>query len=409
LDRSLDKAAQGERQVVFITGEAGVGKTALVDDFQCRAAASLLGLRIARGQSVEGFGGKEPYYPVLEALGGMCRLMPEEVVRALAAQAPTWLVQFPALVTPEHREMLQREILGVTRDRMLREISEALETITSHNPLLLVLEDLQWADASTVDLISVLARRRSRARLMVIGTYRPVDLVLCEHPLRALKQDLLVHHLCRRIALEPLRESDVGDYLAEESGGAALPAGLSGWLYRRSEGNPLFMVALLEDMIQRGFILREEEQWIFNLPGEEIDLDVPETLHQMIAAQIERLSFEEQRVLEAASLESLGHPRFAVTSRAAAVDMEPGVFEAMCETLSRRYHILRPAGSQELSDGSESACYEFVHTLYRNVCYQRIPPRLRATLYWRIGEEARVGQPRGSALIATKPRLRLGR
>ena len=234
LDRGLDKAVRAERQIAFITGEAGVGKTALVDDFQRRAAANIPSLRIARGQCVEGFGGKEPYYPVLEALGGLCRLLGEEVVQALAAQAPTWLVQFPALMTREYREMLQREILGVTRDRMLREISEALETITSNEPLLLVLEDLQWADASTVDFISVLARRRTPARLMVIGTYRPVDLILCEHPLRVLQQDLLVHHLSRKIALESFREADVGDYLANESEGAALPLGLAGWLHRRS-------------------------------------------------------------------------------------------------------------------------------------------------------------------------------
>lgn len=95
LDRGLDKAVRAERQIAFITGEAGVGKTALVDDFQRRAAANIPSLRIARGQCVEGFGGKEPYYPVLEALGGLCRLLGEEVVQALAAQAPTWLVQFP--------------------------------------------------------------------------------------------------------------------------------------------------------------------------------------------------------------------------------------------------------------------------------------------------------------------------
>ena len=168
-------------------------------------------------------------------------------------------------------------------------------------------------------------------------------------------------------------------------------------------GNPLFIVALLEDMTQRGWISREKGQWKFNLPSEEADSQVPETLHQMIAAQIDRLSSEEQRVLEVASLERLGHPRFAVVPRAAALDMDPGAFETLCETLSRRHRILRPGGSQELSDGTVSACYEFVHTLYRNVCYQRIPGWLRAKLYWRIEErEAHLERPRRSALVATK-------
>ena len=128
----LGKALRGERQIVFITGEPGIGKTALADAFQRQAAVEAPGLRIARGQCVEGYGGKEAYYPMLEALGQLCRgTGGDSVVQILAAQAPTWLVQFPALVKPEQREMLQREILGSTRERMLREIGDALETISS--------------------------------------------------------------------------------------------------------------------------------------------------------------------------------------------------------------------------------------------------------------------------------------
>jgi len=168
-----------------------IGKTTLVDAFEHQAAADTPGLRIARGQCVEGYGGKEPYYPMLEALGQLCHgSAADSVVQVLAAQAPTWLVQFPALVKREQREKLQREIVGATRERMLREIADALETITAESPLLLVFEDLHWADSSTVDLISVLARRRPPARLMLVGTYRLVDLILSEHPLKAVKQDL---------------------------------------------------------------------------------------------------------------------------------------------------------------------------------------------------------------------------
>ena len=128
------------------------------------------------------------------------------MIRALAEQAPTWLVQFPALVKREHREMLQQEILGATRQRMLREIGDALNTIASGSPLLLVLEDLQWADPFTVDLISAVARSRTPAKLMFVGTYRQPDVTSSDHPLKALKPDLLIHHLCREIVLEPVGE-----------------------------------------------------------------------------------------------------------------------------------------------------------------------------------------------------------
>jgi len=206
LRNCLERSLQDHRAIVFVTGEAGIGKTALADEFLRRAAVDFRGVRMARGQCVEGFGSKEAYYPMLEALGRLCADSGgDTVVQTLAARAPTWLVQFPALVKREQRETLQREIVGATRERMLREIGEALETIASDRPLLLVLEDLHWADPSTVDLISALARRRAPAKLMLIGTYRPVEVTLAENPLKVVKQDLLVHQLCREIALEPLR------------------------------------------------------------------------------------------------------------------------------------------------------------------------------------------------------------
>jgi DNA-binding winged helix-turn-helix (wHTH) protein len=160
----LGRAREGQRQIVFVTGEAGLGKTSVVDEFQYRAAANTA-VRGVRGQCIEGYGGMEAYYPVLEAMGKLCRQPgAASIVEVLASQAPTWLVQFPALVTRRHREALRRELLGATRERMLREIGEALETISAAAPLLLILEDLQWVDPSTVDLISALARGREMAR-----------------------------------------------------------------------------------------------------------------------------------------------------------------------------------------------------------------------------------------------------
>ena len=129
-----------------------------MDEFQ-HQARQLPGVVIARGQCIEGYGGKEAYYPMLEALRELCRGPAAQlVIEALSVSAPTWLVQFPSLVRREQRDMLQREILGATRERMLREISEALESITAQITLVLVFEDLHWADDATVDLISACAR-----------------------------------------------------------------------------------------------------------------------------------------------------------------------------------------------------------------------------------------------------------
>ncbi|HUC78381.1 MAG TPA: winged helix-turn-helix domain-containing protein, partial [Vicinamibacterales bacterium] len=140
LDGYLSRALDSRRQVVFVVGEAGIGKTSLMDVFQ-RTASGVPALRVARGQSVEGFGGKEPYYPVLEALGKLARgPAGAHVVNTLQTHAPTWMVQFPALVRRDQKAALQREILGATRERMVREFCEALEVMTAASAIVLILE-----------------------------------------------------------------------------------------------------------------------------------------------------------------------------------------------------------------------------------------------------------------------------
>jgi predicted ATPase len=97
---------------------------------------------------------------------------------------------------------------------MLREMSEALEALTANVPLVLILEDLHWSDYSTLDLISYLARRRQAAQLMLIGTYRPVELILSGHPLNAVKRELLAKQQCEELPLECLNEEAVARYLS---------------------------------------------------------------------------------------------------------------------------------------------------------------------------------------------------
>lgn len=387
----LQQATGGERQIVFITGEAGIGKTALADEFRRQSACTDHSLRTATGQCVEGYGGKEPYYTMLDALGRLCAgPQGESIVRILAAQAPTWLAQLPALLKDEHRELLQREILGTTRERMVREICEALETITAECPLLLVFEDLQWVDPSTVDLLSALARRQVPAKLMVIATCHPLDLETREHPLKGLAQDLLVRRLCREFALAPLTEAEVEEYLIARSCGSSLPRGLSALLHRHSEGNPLFMVAALDHMIKRALISQENGTWQLEVPLAQIELAVPDDLRRMIEVQLKRLSERKQRVLELASIAGAS---FSPTVINAAADLDAQTCEEVCEDLCRRHAILRWTGERHFPDGSTSERYEFVHALYRQVLYDRLQPSRRARLHRRIGERLQALHP----------------
>jgi DNA-binding winged helix-turn-helix (wHTH) protein/tetratricopeptide (TPR) repeat protein len=382
LEASLDKALRGERQVIFVTGEAGIGKTTLVDVFHQRAVRRE-NIRIARGQCVEGFGGREAYYPMLEALGQLTRDAEGiPIVHILATQAPTWLIQLPSLVKTDQREAMHREILGATRDRMVREICEALESLSVENPLILVFEDLHWADPSTLDLISAVARRREAAKLMLLCTYRPVDVLLSQSPLKRLKQDLRVHELCREIELEGLEEYEVAQYLAVEFAGT-LPSDLTKLIHRHSGGNALFMVALVQDMVKKGLILEHNGGPRLAVPLAEIDPGVPETLQDMLEAQIDLLSLPEQSVLKSASVAG---ERFSVWSITTTLNFTPDQIEDTCESLAERQHFIKSAGIEELSNGSVSAHYEFRHSLYRQVFYRRLSDLTRSRLHRRIGE-----------------------
>src|SRR5262249_5780767 len=161
--------------VVFLTGEAGIGKTTLLDAF-LRDVSPEGTVRICSGQCLEQYGMSEAYFPVLEAMRQLCRDQ-AEVIGVLRAHAPMWLLQMPSLVTPADRESLAREAAGATRERMLREMGDALEALAADMPLILTLEDLHWSDYSTLDLISYLARQRRPGGVMVIGTYRPAELI----------------------------------------------------------------------------------------------------------------------------------------------------------------------------------------------------------------------------------------
>src|SRR5262249_46628083 len=155
--------------------------------------------------------------------------------------------------------------LGATPERMVRELCEALDVITESVTLVLVVEDLHWADHSTLDFISAIARRRESAKLYIVGTVRPADLILSESPLKSLKQDLVLHGLSTEVRLERLQESDVADYLAAEFG-SDLPDGFASVIHRHSEGNPLFMIAMLNHLSQQGVLAQVEGRWTVTVP-----------------------------------------------------------------------------------------------------------------------------------------------
>jgi hypothetical protein len=167
LHRLLDKSLNGERQTMFVSGEAGIGKTTLIDAFLAQIR-DRVDVRITSGQCVEQYGPGEAYMPLLEATQRLCRGPGgERYVAGLQRYAPSWLAQLPSLLEPQDFDRLQQRAQGTSRERMLREMAEAAEMFTTRRGLVMVLEDLHWSDVSTLDWITYIARRREPAKLLI--------------------------------------------------------------------------------------------------------------------------------------------------------------------------------------------------------------------------------------------------
>jgi predicted ATPase len=380
LDADLDHAAKGNRKLIFLTGDAGCGKTALIDAF-CARSCSDDGARMVRGQSVEGFGGKEPFYPVREALG---QLMDDEKTgELLARRLPGWF---------------EKNAENGAKVPALGEICEAVEALAQSEPLLLVLEDLHWADASTLDLISGLARRRGSQRLMMLASYRPEG-IDGQHPLPGLKEDLSTRRLSCEIVLGPLNRKAVSDYLLQQLNTNTLPAGLASFVHQHSEGNPLFMAATLDHLRSQGMLLSKAGKWHLAMPLAEIELGIPDGLLGMIDLQLGRLSESERRLLEAGSIVGAVFPAWAA---AAALKADVVDLEDEYASLARRTRLLNAAGQDELTDGTRSTFYVFAHGLFREALYARQPAARRAERHRRVAERLKTLFAGSEASVASE-------
>jgi DNA-binding winged helix-turn-helix (wHTH) protein/predicted ATPase len=375
----IEKTLARERHIVFVTGEAGIGKTALIDTF-ARSIASEV--RIARGQCLEQYGTSEAYLPVLEAIGRLCREH-MQVVDVLRTHAPMWLLQLPSLVSASAHEALSRELSGATKERMLREMGDALEILTADMPLVLILEDLHWSDYSTLDLISYLATHRQAAQMMLIGTYRPAELIVSGHPLKAVKSELLAKQQCKELPLEYLSRDAIARYLSVRFPVNRFPEELAELIHHRTEGNPLFMVNAVDYLVAGGLIKELDDCWELVAEIEKVQVGVPDSIKQMIEKQIDHLDADEQRTLEAASVAGA---EFSALAVAAGLEHGGTLLEARCDELARRRQFIQDCGVQELSNGHAVNRYGFIHALYQNVLYDRLSAFRRAQLHQRIGE-----------------------
>jgi len=384
LHRHLRSALGGKRQVVFIAGEAGIGKTALLNTFLDQAAA-VSPSSVACGQCIEQYGTREAYLPIFDALAKLCHgAHADETLAVLTHHAPAWLVQMPGVVSDDQFEALQKRVQGTTQTRMLGEFCEALEVLAAKQPLILGLEDLQWCDPSTLDLLSVIARRVERARLMVIGSYRPADVIISEHPLRTVEQDLQAHRLCAELWPDYLTESGVGKYLATRFPANQFPVRLKQLIHRNTNGNPLFVSAIVEDLLHDKSIDKRDGHWQLIGEPEQMESWKSASLRHLIEGQLSHLRPGEQRVLEAASIAG---GEFTPDVIAAALEIDVTEAEEYCDAMVRRRQVLRSVQEDLSRKPADQPRYEFVHDLYRTAAFDRSSHARRRRWYRRIAEK----------------------
>ncbi|MBI3250190.1 MAG: AAA family ATPase [Deltaproteobacteria bacterium] len=393
----LAKALQGERQIVFVTGEPGIGKTTLVDAFVAQLADDPT-VSSAHGQCIEHYGTGEAYLPVLAALEQLCSRQDDTMLLDLLRRyAPLWLAQMPSLLEPAELADLQRQLAGTTRERMLREFAVLLEVVTAQQPLVVVLEDLHWVDPSTVELLAYLARRREPARVLVLGVYRPTEVLTNGHPLQAALQELRGHRLCQDVALEGFSEPAVAAYLETrvpaETSKQTPPHQLTLWLHQRTDGHPFFLVHLVDDLLERGLLHNTAQGWVLSDRATQA-LMIPTTVRQLLERQLEKLAAAERQVLAAASMAGA---EFSAAAVAAAVEDDAATVEEQCEELVRRQAFLCRAGIAEWPDGTVAACYRFAHALSQQMWHEQVAVTRQQQWHQRIGQrkEAAYGDRAG--------------
>jgi DNA-binding winged helix-turn-helix (wHTH) protein/predicted ATPase len=378
----LTAALQGQRQIGFITGEAGIGKTTLVATFLTHMPAEEP-LWVGHGQCVDQHGEGEAYLPVLEALGRLCR-GPEgaTLVALLRQQAPSWLAQLPAQLTASEREAVQRQESRGARQRMLRELAEAVEVFTADRPLVLVLEDLHWCDPSTLEWLAYVARRRDPARLLVLATYRPIDAIIHAHAVHPLVQELRMHDQCAELALDYWSEAEVGTYMARRFPRVTWPAGLTRLLHQRTGGNPLFVATIVDAFARRNGLREGAVRLAFSEEQAAAMVETPESLRLLIEQQLVQLPPEARTLLEAASVVGMTFTAAAVN---AGVEHNTEDVETRLADLARSRQFIRTNGSAAWPDGTVTAHFAFIHDLYREVLYSRVPAGRRVRWHRQIG------------------------
>jgi tetratricopeptide (TPR) repeat protein len=377
------RVTNGASLLVAVTGEAGIGKSTLTEDFLREIASAADRPIVARGRCSERLAGAEAYLPILEVLEDMLRrgggVSMDQLMRAVA---PTWYVQ--VATRSEHASIaeLRRDTAAASQERMKRELTALFEDLSRTRPVVIFLEDLHWADVSTIDIVNYLAGRFADLRVMVLVTYRPSEMAVAQNRFSSISGDLRSHGWFEHLPLEFLAPGDVERYLALEFAGHRFPPEFAAFIHAKTGGTPLFMADLVRYLRDSGSIAEEQGAWVLTRPVGNLPKDLPESVRSMIARKIDTLEQPDRKLLLGASAQGYEFDSVTISE---ATGIDPIDVEDRLEVLERVHVFVKRGPEEEFPDRALTVRYQFTHVLYQNLLYGSLQPTQRAVLSGRVG------------------------
>jgi predicted ATPase/DNA-binding SARP family transcriptional activator len=443
LNRHLDAALSGQGKVIFVTGDAGCGKTALIHEFARRAQADHADLIVATGLCNAHTGVGDPYLPFREVLGlltgdieaqwaagamtreqarRLWQLLPL-AVRALAKTGPDliglflaaaplleraitvkpWPIEQGWLTQLETQAARAADATGapsLQQSALFEQYTQVLRELAGERPLLLALDDLQWADDGSINLLFHLGRRIPGSRILLMGAYRPAEIALGRPSSSAPREPSMVWSQAarERHPLEPivsefqrafgdiavnLSQTESQDFVDAllDSEPNCLSAEFQKLLYRQTRGHPLFTLELLRGLQERGNLVQDQEgRWI---EGHAFDWDtLPARVEAVIAERIGRLPDSLRVALRIASVEGEVFTAEVVARVGATDDKE--ILRRFSRELDRRHRLIR-AQSIQRTAGRLVSRYRFRHILFQRYLYSSLDDVERVHLHEQIG------------------------
>src|ERR1700693_187549 len=372
LSKTIDEAAQGAGRSVFIVGEGGIGKTRLATAAAERAAKRGWSVAVGRAYPVET---GVPYALFSDALLPLVRKLDPSTLSVLSrGAAADFSYLFPNLGTVTDRD---RATAGADpseiKARLLWNFTQFLARLSAKQPLFVVLENLQWADASSLELLHFVGRQIEGQKIVLLGTYNEAERD-SNAVLRTTEQSLPRLGFLHAHKLGPLGQAE-GENIVHQMFGVdkTVPRHFSAMLYDWTRGNPFFVEETLKSLVESGALTKRDGRWT----GWEMEtLELPSTIRDVVKGRVDRLSPNARRLANLAAGIGARHGHETLSNISGM--SEPEMIAALDELLAQR--VLEETGSVD------AICYDFTHPLLQQVIYAELGQARARTLHATVAE-----------------------